>query len=224
MSGSESHSSPLPPGFRRLQRNDTEQTPDQWKQNLLKETGALAPLWTACVLAGKAPILDHPRPREPLKPSEPSIMEEKKREIRVAMAHQLGVREDTVPETSSTLVWENYAVEKSLYEDRLELYKIKFKEVNETFPIENRKVFQMVEKAMSEASVEDLKRSTEGSSAYASRDAFSFLRLAMDAHDFVPAQISDRACQNAQIRFESYRQSASATISEHVNEFRRRLE
>ena len=187
MSASESSSGPLPPGFRRLQRNDTEQTPD-------------------------------------LKPSEPSIMEERKQEIRTAMALQLQVPEEAVPPTSSTLVWERYAIEKSSYEDRLELYKIKFKEVNETYPHENRKVFQMVEKAMSDASVDDLKRTTEGAAAHASRDAFTFLRLAMEAHDFVPAQISDRACQNAQMRFESYRQPPSASISEHINEFKRRLE
>ena len=212
MSTSESSSGPLPPGFRRLQRNDTEQTPDQWKQNLLKETGSLASFWTACVLAGKAPSLDGARPREPLKPSEPSIMEERKREIRTALAMQLQVAEEAIPETYPSLVWERYAIEKSAYEDRLELYKIRFKEVNETFPHENRKVFQMLEKAMSDASVEDLKRTTEGSVAHASRDAFTFLHLAMEAHDFVPAQISDRACQNAQIRFESYRQPPSASI------------
>ena len=182
MSAPESHSSPLPPGFRRLQRNDTEQTPDQWKQNLLKETGSIAPLWTACVLAGSAPTLEGSRPREPLKPSEPSIMEERKREIRVAMALQLGVAEEAIPETSSTLVWERYAIEKSSYEDKLELYKIRFKEANETFPHENRKVFQAVEKAMSETSVDDLKRTVEGAAAYASRDAFTFLKLAMEAH------------------------------------------
>ena len=224
MSASDSSSGPLPPGFRRLQRNDTEQTPDQWKQHLLKETGSVAPYWTACVLAGEIPTLNSSRPREPLKPSEPSIMEERKQEIRTAKALQLGVPEEAVPPTSSTLVWERYAIEKSSYEDKLELYKIKFKEVNETYPHENRKVFQMVEKAMSDASVDDLKRTTEGAAAHASRDAFTFLRLAMEAHDFVPAQISDRACQNAQLRFESYRQSPSASISEHINEFKRRLE
>ena len=224
MSVSDSPSGPLPPGFRRLQRNDTEQTPDQWKQLLLKETGSLAPFWTACVLAGEVPTLTPPRPREPLKPSEPSIMEERKREMRTAMALQLQVPEDAVPETSTTLVWERSAIEKSSYEDRLELYKIKFKEVNETYPHENRKVFQMVEKAMSDASVDDLQRTKEGAAAHASRDAFTFLKLAMETHDFVPAQISDRACQNAQMRFESYRQSPSATISQHINEFKSSLE
>ena len=70
------------------------------------------------------------------------------------------------------------------------MYKIRFKEVNETFPQENRKVFQMVEKAISEASVDDIKRTEEGARAYAARDAFQFLQLAMETHDFVPAQRS----------------------------------
>ena len=98
------------------------------------------------------------------------------------MALQLGVAEEAIPETSSTLVWERYAIEKSSYEDKLELYKIRFKEANETFPHENRKAFQAVEKAMSETSVDDLKRTVEGAAAYASRDAFTFLKLAMEAH------------------------------------------
>ena len=63
---------------------------------------------------------------------------------------------------------------------------------------------------MSDASVDDLKRTKKGAAAHASRDAFTFLKLAMEAPDFVPAQISDRACQNAQMRFESYRQYSSA--------------
>ena len=224
MSSAEVSSGPLPPGFRRLQRNDTVQTNDQWKQNLLRETGSLAPLWTACVLAGQPPVLDFPRPREPLKPSEPSIMAERRQERRAALALQTNTPIDAVPEVSPTTIWQLYADEKAAYEDRQEFYKIKFKEVNETFPQENRKVFQMVEKAMSEASVEDVKRTEEGAKAYDARDAFTFLRLAMDTHDFVPAQISDRACQNAQSRFETYRQPSSASISEHLNEFRRRLD
>ena len=224
MSASDSSSGPLPPGFRRLQRNDTLQTNDQWKQNLLRETGSLAPLWTACAIAGKAPALDTSRPREPLKPSEPSIMEERKREYRTALALHLGVPAEDVPETSPTLVWEKYYIERSAYEDMHEMYKIRFKEVNETFPQENRKVFQMVEKAISEASVDDIKRTEEGAKAYAARDAFQFLQLAMETHDFVPAQISDRACQNAQARFEGYRQPSASSISEHLNEFRRRLD
>ena len=224
MSSAEVSSGPLPPGFRRLQRNDTVQTNDQWRQNLLRETGSLAPLWTACVLAGKAPVLDFPRPREPLKPSEPSIMEGRRAEHRAALARQRNVPIDEVPEVSPATIWELYADEKADYEDRQELYKIRFKEVNETFPQENRKVFQLVEKAMTEASVEDVKRTEEGAKAYDARDAFAFLRLAMETHDFVPAQISDRACQNAQSRFETYRQPPSASISEHLNEFRRRLD
>ena len=77
---------------------------------------------------------------------------------------------------------------------------------------------------MTEASVEDVKRTEDGAKAYDARDAFAFLHLAMETHDFVPAQISDRACQNAQSRFETYWHPPSASISEHLNEFRRRLD
>ena len=95
--------------FHPATEDQRKQTPDHWKQLLLKETGSVAPFWTACVLAGEIPTLSSPsRPREPLKPSEPSIMEERKREMRTAMALQLQVPEDAVPETSSMLVWERY--------------------------------------------------------------------------------------------------------------------
>ena len=217
-------SGPLPHGFRRLQRNDTGQTNDQWRLNLLRETGSVAPLWTACARTGEAPTLSTARPHEPLKPLDPEIMEELKAEYRVALALRANTPIESVPPVSSRIIWERYAIEKAAYEDKSEAYKVKFKEVNETFPHENRKVFAMLEKSMSEASVEDVKRTPEGARAYEQQDAFTFLRLAMESHDFVPAQISDRACQNAQLRFESYRQPASATIAEHLNEFRRRLD
>ena len=151
-------------------------------------------------------------------------MEELK-EYRAALAHRSQIPIANVPPVSSRVIWERYAIEKAAYEDKSEAYKVKFKdEVNETFPHENRKAFAILEKSMSEASVEDVKRIPEGARAYEQKDAFAFLRLAMESHDFVPAQISDRACQNAQLRFESYRQPASATISEYLNEFRRRLD
>ena len=38
-------------------------------------------------------------------------------------------------------MWENYYIERSSYDDKHEMYKIRFKEVNETFPQENGKVF-----------------------------------------------------------------------------------
>ena len=121
-------------------------------------------------------------------------MEARRQEHRAALALQRNIPADAVPEVAPTTIWELYSDEKAAYEDRQELYKIRFKEVNETFPQENRKVFQLVEKAMSEASVDDVKRTEEGAKAYDGRDAFTFLRLAMETHDFVPAQISDREC------------------------------
>ena len=87
MSGAD-HSSPghLPSTFRRLQRNDTEQTNDQWKENLLRETGASAPLWTAYARSNEDPVLTLARPREPLKPSDPEIMAEMKLTYRTVIS------------------------------------------------------------------------------------------------------------------------------------------
>ena len=217
-------SGPLPPGFRRLQRNDTAQTNDQWKLNLLRETGSIAPLWTSYARANKEPKMDITRPREPLKPSDPDIMTALKLEYRTAIAMQTKVALETVPDVSPLVIWEHYQVEKERYDDLSEKFKIKFKEIHETFPQENRKVFSTVEKAMSEASVEDVKRTPAGSTAYEQQDALSFLRLAMEVHDYVSPQISDRACQTARLRFEGYRQPPSATIAEHLAEFKRRLD
>ena len=38
--------------------------------------------------------------------------------------------------------------------------------------------------------MDGIKRTEEGAKAYAARDAFKFLQLAMETHDFVLAQIS----------------------------------
>ena len=166
--------------------------------------------------------MDITRPREPLKPSDPDIMTALKPEHRTAISMQTKVALEAVPDVSPLVIWEHYQVEKELYDDLSEKFKIKFKEIHETFPQENRKVFSTLEKAMSEASVEDVKRTPAGSTAYEQQDALSFLRLAMEVHDYVSPQISDRACQTARLRFEGYRQPPSATIAEHLAEFKRR--
>ena len=88
MSNSEhtgSHSQ-LPAGFKRLQRNDTEQTNEQWKLALLRETGSSAPLWTSFARTNEEPKVGLTRPREPFKPSDPEIMAAMKMEYRAAIA------------------------------------------------------------------------------------------------------------------------------------------
>ena len=75
-------------------------------------------------------------------------MEVRRQEYRAALALQRNIPTGPVPEVSPATIWELYADEKAEYEDRQELYKIRFKEVNETFPQENRKLFQMVKKAI----------------------------------------------------------------------------
>ena len=46
----------------------------------------------------------------------------------------------------------------------------------------------------------------------------------MEVHDFVSPQISNRAYQTVRMQFETYRQPPSATIAEHLAEFRRCLD
>ena len=105
MSGADS-SSPghLPTTFRRLQRNDIEQTNDQWKENLLKETGATAPLWTAYARSNQNPVVDLARPRAPLKPSDPEIMAEMKLAYRTAISVNRKVPLADVPVCSSSVI------------------------------------------------------------------------------------------------------------------------
>ena len=72
--------------------------------------------------------------------------------------------------------------------------------------------------------MEDVKQTLEGREAYDRQDALAFLKATMEVHDFISPQMSDRACLNARQRFESYRQPSSATIAEHLAEFRKRLD
>ena len=104
----------LPTAFRRLQRNDTEQTNDQWKQNLLRETGTIAPLWTSYARSNQEPVIGMPRPREPLKPSDPDIMAEQKLIYRQAIANTQGIPLAEVPPCSALVVWENYQIRRPI--------------------------------------------------------------------------------------------------------------
>ena len=214
----------LPPDFRRLQRNDTEQTNDQWKLNLLRETGAIAPIWTSYAKSNKIPAVSTTRPREPLKPSDPEIMASMKMDYRVANSIALKTPLEETPEVSAMVIWDQYQSEKAYYENKLALFQREDKEVNELFPQENRKVFAMVERAMSDASIEDVKRTPAGATAYEKQDALCFLRAAMEVHDFVSPSISDQACQRAKKQFENHRQQPGASIPVHLAEFRRLLD
>ena len=151
-------------------------------------------------------------------------MAEQKLIYRQAIANSQGIPLAEVPPCSAMVVWENYQSEKDRYEDLSDKYKLRAMEVNEVFPQENRKVFTLVERAISEASIEDVRRTAAGGQAYDKQDALVLLKTAMELHDFVSPQISDRACQTARSKFENYRQPPAATIPEYIAEFRRRLD
>ena len=221
---SDSSATSLPASFKRLEKNDTTQTNDQWRTNLLKLTGSIAPLWTSYARANKFPDIDIKRPIPPMSPMESGEFDKLVNEYREGFANEANIPLSDTPIPSSGLIWSRYATLKALYEEELELYKIKLKNIHDTFPKENRKIFSLLEHAISDASVEDIRRTEQGAKAYEEQDALTFLNLAMETHDYIPTQISDRACQNAQTRFETFRQAASSPISDHINEFKRRLD
>ena len=103
--GSHGH---LPTSFRKLQKNDHEQTTEQWNTNLLREMGAIAPLWTLYARSNQEPIIGLTRPREPLKPLDPEIMAALKQDYREAFAIAQGTRVDVVPEVSAMVLWNHY--------------------------------------------------------------------------------------------------------------------
>ena len=110
------------------------------------------------------------------------------------------------------------------YQDAIKAYEYQDKLARETFPEENKKVFPALIKCISFASVQDLKRSPEGAAFFADHDAYNFFKLAIAEHAYLPTTISAAAVSRAKEQLESLRQKSEDTITEHVNEFRRRLE
>ena len=110
------------------------------------------------------------------------------------------------------------------YQDELKRYEYKDKLWRETFPEENKKVFPLLIQCISTASVQDLKRSPEGTTFFNEHDAYNFFKLAIKEHAHLPSTISAAAVTRAKEQLESLRQKSEDTITEHVNEFRRRLE
>ena len=96
--------------------------------------------------------------------------------------------------------------------------------VLETFPNENKKVFSALMNCISEASIQDLKRSPEGAKLFQEGDALGFFNLAIKEHEYLTPTISSAAVARLKDEFEGLRQKSEDSLLEHVNEFRRRLE
>ena len=72
--------------------------------------------------------------------------------------------------------------------------------------------------------MQDLKRSHEGQKFFDEHDSYNFFKLAIREHQYLSPAISSAAVARAKDDFEGLRQRAEDSITEHVNEFGRRLE
>ena len=225
--------------FRRLSKNDIHQTVEQWRERTLQRLGEVSGRWTAWVEKDNIPTLPSARPRAPVKPSTESLMTPLKLMIRQRLFQELIASEaktaagegkaterklDDIPMPSDYDAWAEYEDLKSRFLFESREYERKEKTALEVFPDENRKVFSALIDCISEASVHDLKRTADGARAFDTHDAYAFFKLAIQEHEYLPPAISSAAVARARDEFERLQQKSEDTITEHVNEFRRRLE
>ena len=131
---------------------------------------------------------------------------------------------EDVPLPDDIEVLEEYDRLKVKYLKEARDYERQEKMALETFPLENKKVFSRLIDCISEASVQDLKRTKEGAKYFEEGDSFNFMQLAVREHEYLSPAISSAAVARAKDDFESLRQRSEDSITEHVNEFRRKLE
>ena len=215
--------------FRPLFKNDIIQTTDQWRERTLQRLGTISGQWTAWVEKDNIPKTPGPRPRAPTKPSTETVMtllkeQERQRIFNARTQAEPRLKLEEVPLPNDLIIWQMYEDAYAIYQDQIKDYEYKDKLVRETFPEENKKVFPALLKCISSASVQDLKRSEQGSAFFAEHDAYNFFKLAIAEHAHLPATISAAAVTRAKEQLEGLRQKSEDTITEHVNEFRRRLE
>ena len=223
--------SSTPEPFRRLSKNDLYQTTDQWKERTFHKIGDTSGIWVAYAKQGRAPRVPARAPYPPVKPSSPGTMLVLQKKIRLQRFLETPEEtrgEDTkvedLPLPDDYEVWEEYERLKTEHQREAREYERLEKLALETFPNENRKVFSTLIDCISEASVQDLKRSAEGAKLFQECDALGFFNLALKEHEYLTPTISAAAVARAKDEFENLRQKSEDTIIEHINEFRRRLE
>ena len=72
--------------------------------------------------------------------------------------------------------------------------------------------------------MQDLKRTKEGGKYFEEADSFNFLQLAVKEHEYLSPAISSAAVARAKEDFANLRQKSEDSITEHVNESKRKLE
>ena len=226
--------------FRRLSKNDIYQTTEQWRERTIMRLGEVSGQWAAWVDVDQVPKVPSVRPEPPIKPSSEALMLHLKGELRAQRLRELNEKEakaaeaegktsepktlDAIPMPGDYEIWSRYESAREQYQHDLEDYKRLRKEALETFPLENRKVFSTLIKCISDASVQDLKRTAEGADLFTKHDAYGFFKLAIQEHEYLPPSISSAAVARAKDEFEKYQQKSEDSITEHINEFRRRYE
>ena len=226
-----SSSEPVP--FRRLSKNDILQTTDQWKERTIQKLGEVSGLWISWAMTNQVPKVPEVAPKPPTKPSSEAIMRSLKARLRKAR-YDKAASEDSkfaeekkledVPEPDDIEVWEEYERIKVKYQKEARDYEGQEKLAVETFPVENKKVFSRLIDCISEASVQELKRTPEGAKFFEDGDSFNFMQLAMREHEYLSPAISSAAVARAKDEFETLRQKSEDTLTEHINEFKRRLQ
>ena len=226
--------------FRRLSKNGIYQTTEQWRERTIMRLGEVSGQWAAWVDTDQVPSVPSVRPQPPIKPSSEALMLHLKNELRAQRLRELNEREakakaaegkapepktlEGVPLPGDYEIWAQYKNAKDQYEHDLEDYKRLRKEALETFPLENRKVFSALIKCISDASVQDLKRTAEGADYFTKHDSYGFFKLAIQEHEYLAPSISSAAVARAKEDFERYQQKSEDSLTEHINEFRRRYE
>ena len=69
-------------------------------------------------------------------------------------------------------------------------YEWQAKQAREVLPIENRKVFPALIECISDASVQELKRSAKGAALFGDHDAYGFFKLAIAEHEYLPPAVA----------------------------------
>ena len=211
--------------FRKLSKNDIEQTPDQWEEKALHKMGESSGVWVSYVRNKQIPTVPIIAPRPPVKPSSETLMRALKGKMRKADYLEKAAKdpvfaesktEEDLPLPGDYEAWEEYERLMAQYQQDSREYERQEKIALETFPNENRKVFSALIDCISEASVQDLKRSPEGSKYFKECDSFNFLRLAMKEHQYLSPAVLSAAVARAKDDFERFKQGPADSIIEHV--------
>ena len=177
---------------------------------------------------GKAPTPPKERPRPPVKPSSELLMKKLKERLREKDYREASALDPKIAEEKKATdfplpdderAWESYETAKFIYEEECRDYQREEKLARETFPKENKKVFIALIDCISEASVEELRRSEEGEALFNACDSLGFLNMAVNEHEYLTPSISSAAVARTEDEFEGLRQKSEDSIIEHINEF-----